>query len=202
MQIYLTTNLVNGKKYVGRDANDRNWYLGSGVFLRQAIKKYGAENFKKEVLEVCESKLHMIEREKWWIKHLNAVNDPNFYNMSYKSGGMGIGDKHKETTKQKISSSCKGLKLTIEQRQKLAIAAKGRTPHNKGKIFDKNSEEFKLRYLNRKVRPKLSTDEMKQAISMIELEKASFTEVSLKFGRCIKQNQINAYKRALGEHYA
>ena len=144
----------------------------------------------------------MIERERWWIKHLNAVEDPNFYNMSYKSGGMGIGDTHKESTKKKISSKCKGLKLTADQREKLAIAAKGRTPHNKGRIFDRESIEYKKQYVGRKKKPRLTQEEMKEAINMVEQDKASFTEVSLKFGRCIKQNQVNAYKRALGEHYA
>lgn len=202
MQIYLTTNLINGKKYIGRDANDRNWYLGSGTLLRKAISKYGAENFKKEILEFCETKVQMIERERWWIKHLNAVEDPNFYNISYKSGGMGIGDVHKDSTKKKISLKCKGLKLTVDQRERLAIAARGRTPHNKGKIFNKESDEYKKQYVGRKKRPRLTKEEMKAAINMIECDKVSFTEVSLKFGRCIKQNQINAYKRALGEYYA
>ena len=41
--VYLTTNLVNGKMYVGKKANKyfRPMYLGSGTVLAKAIKKYG-----------------------------------------------------------------------------------------------------------------------------------------------------------------
>lgn len=84
--IYLTTNLINGKKYIGADSRDLPSYLGSGIIIKQAIKKYGKENFKKIILEVCgESMLY--DREIYWINHYNAVNSPVFYNIS--NGGKG-----------------------------------------------------------------------------------------------------------------
>lgn len=53
--VYKTTNLTNGKYYIGVhstvDANDS--YLGSGPVLKQAIAKYGPECFNKEILEYC-----------------------------------------------------------------------------------------------------------------------------------------------------
>jgi hypothetical protein len=45
MIIYKTTNIINGKYYVGKDINNSESYLGSGVLLKRAIKKYGKENF-------------------------------------------------------------------------------------------------------------------------------------------------------------
>lgn len=37
MVIYKTTNLINGKVYIGKDSNDDPKYLGSGKILKLAI---------------------------------------------------------------------------------------------------------------------------------------------------------------------
>lgn len=55
MVIYITTNLINGKQYIGKDARNNPKYLGSGTYLIKSIKKYGKENFKKEIIEHCSS---------------------------------------------------------------------------------------------------------------------------------------------------
>ena len=55
--IYITTNLINGKKYIGQHKGDgTDNYLGSGDRLIIAIKKYGKCNFKREILCFAESK--------------------------------------------------------------------------------------------------------------------------------------------------
>jgi hypothetical protein len=53
MVIYKTTNQITGKWYIGKDANNKNYYLGSGKASHHAIKKYGKEAFTKEILEEC-----------------------------------------------------------------------------------------------------------------------------------------------------
>ena len=53
--IYLTQNQMNNKIYIGQTVRENVNYLGSGVFLKQAIKKYGRENFTREILEECDS---------------------------------------------------------------------------------------------------------------------------------------------------
>lgn len=87
--IYLTTNLVNGKKYVGRHKSNvkDNSYFGSGSILKEAIKKYGKSNFTVDILEWCNSREELYEKEKFWIEKLNAVEDSNFYNID--NGGSG-----------------------------------------------------------------------------------------------------------------
>jgi len=86
MIIYKTTCLINGKIYVGQDFHNDLKYYGSGIYLKRAIKKYGKENFKKEIICECLSKEELNEKEKYWIKILNCKT-PNGYNLT--DGGNG-----------------------------------------------------------------------------------------------------------------
>jgi len=76
--IYITTNHINGKKYIGQKKYDKynHWktYLGSGILLSRAINKYGRENFSKEIIEECETRDKLNAREKYWIFYHDAVN--------------------------------------------------------------------------------------------------------------------------------
>ena len=149
-RIYMTTNLINGKKYVGRCSKDSSWdagYIGSGKLLKQAILKYGRENFVREILEELpntSSLREAIDLEKSWLLKLNCKNSLNFYNMSDNTGGMGAGDKHSEETKKKIKESMARLYgdngLPAEWRENVANAVKGRTPWNKGRTGCKKSK--------------------------------------------------------------
>ena len=82
LQIYKTINLINGKIYVGQDSYDRSDYYGSGKIIRQAIEKYGKENFKREIICTCSSKEELDEREIFWIKKLDTCNKNIGYNIS------------------------------------------------------------------------------------------------------------------------
>ena len=86
--IYLTTNLINNKKYVGRKSSNTfvKDYFGSGRHLQAAVNKYGKENFSVEILEKIDDSSLLIPREMYWIAHYNAVDDDNFYNHS--PGGL------------------------------------------------------------------------------------------------------------------
>jgi len=50
MNIYAITNLKNNKQYIGREKHYKPEYYGSGKLIKEAIKKYGKKNFKKEIL--------------------------------------------------------------------------------------------------------------------------------------------------------
>lgn len=87
--IYETTNLVNGKKYIGKRIYDSNWenYLGSGEILKMALKKYGRENFKRIILKECVDRQELESEEIRFIKLYNAVKSPIYYNLA--EGGTG-----------------------------------------------------------------------------------------------------------------
>ena len=86
--IYLTTNLINGHKYIGKHYGELNDdYLGSGTLLKQAIQKYGKENFSKKILYISQNAEENSQKEKEFIKAFNAVKDRNFYKIH--EGGDG-----------------------------------------------------------------------------------------------------------------
>jgi hypothetical protein len=92
MIIYKTINLINGKFYIGKDSNNNPNYLGSGIILKNAIKKHGKENFEKITLQKCASRKELNEREIYWIKKLNATNKKIGYNLAPGGEGFSIYD--------------------------------------------------------------------------------------------------------------
>lgn len=86
--IYETTNLVDGKKYIGKHATNKNDddYLGSGVYLKRAIRKYGKDNFSKTILFEFDSEEEMNRKEMQIIDD-GIVDNSMYYNLAY--GGQG-----------------------------------------------------------------------------------------------------------------
>jgi hypothetical protein len=84
---YQTKNLYNNKTYVGvhstNNINDR--YLGSGIKLNKAIKKYGRHNFKREILSFFDT-LEEAYLEESFIINQEWVNNPNNYNVTIGGG--------------------------------------------------------------------------------------------------------------------
>lgn len=86
--IYRTTNLINGKFYIGMHSTNKleDGYLGSGKSLRRAIRKHGESNFKLEILEFLHSREELAKREKQLVTE-DLIRDPNCYNL--RPGGEG-----------------------------------------------------------------------------------------------------------------
>jgi len=135
MVIYKITNLINGRQYIGRDSKNNPNYYGSGPAIKNAIKKYGKENFKKEIIEHCSSLETLIEREEYWLNHYDAANNKKFYNIhNYGKGGTSdisgernpmFGKKHTAETKRKLSELKIGKKASLETKIKMSEMRRG-----------------------------------------------------------------------------
>ena len=86
--IYQITNIINGKIYIGahQTANLDDTYLSSSKPVADAIKKYGKENFKKDVIHMFKDRTSM------YLKEAKIVNEEfvkrkDTYNI--KPGGLG-----------------------------------------------------------------------------------------------------------------
>jgi len=86
--LYKITNLLNGKIYVGvhKTSNLDDGYMGSGKVIKQAIEKYGRDNFKKEILEFFNDSDSMFEREIEYVND-NFLMEETTYNL--RRGGNG-----------------------------------------------------------------------------------------------------------------
>lgn len=136
--VYETTNLIDGKYYIGVHDNDkRKNYLGSGIWLKRAIKLHGKENFMRETLREFNNKQDAYDYERSIVSK-SMIENRNCYNVAEGGmhGGLGMIDKqHTEETKRKISIANTGYKNgfygkthCIETRQKMSISHTGK-PH-------------------------------------------------------------------------
>ena len=108
--IYKTTNLINGKIYIGQKKADHFLgpdYLGSGFLLHKAINKYKKENFKVEILCECSDKLDLDAKERFYISLYNSQSPEIGYNIV--EGGQGghymLAEKHhSEKAKEKFET--------------------------------------------------------------------------------------------------
>lgn len=122
--IYITENLINGKKYIGSHKTDNanDSYLGSGLYLKKSIKKYGKDSFKRIILEEFDTPDDAYLKEEFYIKKFNTLS-PNGYNISPKGGHRVPGGLSNETL----------IKISKKQKGKSNI---GKAPINKGKTIE------------------------------------------------------------------
>ena len=128
--IYLRTNKINGKKYVGltTDLKTRQYKWNNltqpyaGNVITNARAKYGIDAFNFEILKECKNE-ELNQWEMYYIKELNT-KVPYGYNMT--EGGDGCpGYIHSYETKRKISKGNKGKKLSDVTRKKLSECHRG-----------------------------------------------------------------------------
>jgi group I intron endonuclease len=138
--IYLITNTVNGKQYVGQTTENlrRRWgrhittaIRGAEWKLSRAIRKHGNQVFS--VVTVCKlPKETLNEVEQFLISELNTINDG--YNMVPGGYGCGSGSDHplygksvSTERREKISKALTGKPLSHERKENMRRAALGRT---------------------------------------------------------------------------
>ena len=168
--IYLTYNIITGRKYIGKHKRNmrcikRNepidfYYIGSGKLIKRAIKKYGINSFINIVFEYCNNEKELDEKEIYWIKHFNAINRKDFYNIA--AGGEG-GDTMSNNPNKLIITKRNGIKQKIAQNRedvklKKALKLKGKPSHKKNKPGTPHTEEFKS-YLSELYKGRIVSEE-------------------------------------------
>lgn len=142
--IYLIVNKINGKTYVGqhkyKKLNDN--YMGSGKILKQSIKKYGIENFEKEILySRIQYKETADDMERFAIAKERAIGKAE-YNIADggQGGALNKGREFSEEWKRNISEANKGKIVSDETRKKMSEANKGENNAMYGKHHSQESK--------------------------------------------------------------
>lgn len=131
--IYKTTNLKNGKFYVGMHVTTKldDGYLGSGKVLKNSVYYHGKENFKREIIEFCEDKESLSKREREIVNE-TLLSDQKCMNLIH--GGVGGNGFKDEEHKKKFFEAAK-------------ISSKERGNENLINLL-KTSETFRTKFSN------------------------------------------------------
>lgn len=91
MYIYKRTNLINGKVYIGQTIQEpkKRWNVEdqSNQEIGKAVRKYGKENFKNEIIDIAKDRNELNQKERYWIKYYDSNNSDKGYNKT--QGGSG-----------------------------------------------------------------------------------------------------------------
>ena len=148
--VYIIRNKLNHKFYIGKHSTNNlvDGYMGSGIAIKNAIKKYGLENFKKDILCFFDSQDDALKVESFLVTPY-LINREDCYNMNIGGkGGSLKGRKLSEETKRKIGEVSKGKHNNLgkhfifseEHRRKIGDATRGRitSEETKHKISEAN----------------------------------------------------------------
>lgn len=135
--VYMHTNKINNKKYIGitktslskRWGNDGSGYRNNKQPLfNRAINKYGWDNFDHTILfknlsreEACDKEVELIAKY--------HTQDPK-YGYNIQPGGQlgNTGITFSDEAKKKMSEAKKGCTLTEEHKRKISEGCKGHKP--------------------------------------------------------------------------
>jgi len=163
---YKIENKVNGNFYYGvhKTENINDGYLGSGKRIKYALKKYGKENFNKEILFTFDTFQDALDYESEFVNEQLLI-DPSCYNL--KTGGFGGWDfinNLPETSEIKIKRSKNISSKILELYQNGSLKSKGWTWDQKGKILSQYTKDL----ISKNNGNKLSVNEMNMRLNDIK----------------------------------
>jgi group I intron endonuclease len=171
MGVYKITCLENGKIYIGSTVNfdkrrKEHWRLLKGnyhtnKYLQRAWNKYGAKQFKIELIEELNDQELLLSREQYWINITNCATGKIGFNLTPTAGGT-YGYKYtaeqkancgkwirNEELRDKLRTCHLGLRASASTKKKMSIQRSG----NKNAMYGKqHTEESRLKMSETRIR--------------------------------------------------
>lgn len=166
--VYCHTLISDGRKYIGITCNNprKRWNYGNGYrknkYFYRAIKKYGWDSFKHDILFEDLTKEEACQKEQELIREFKTTDNAFGFNLT--SGGEGTyGFKFSEESKKKMSLAKKGWKPPKEATQK-SIATRKANGY-KGAFYGKKLSEEHKRHISEGHMGMVFTEDRKRHIS-------------------------------------
>lgn len=156
--VYKITNLLDGRIYIGIHSTDNleDKYMGSSIPLYKDIKKFGIENFKKEILEFCPNRDVLLNREKELVDD-NFVKRKDTYNINLggcttTTGLVPVRDKGGQTFMTRVDDPryisgelvhvIKGIKYNFSEKELKRRSEHGKTNARRRKVTNGIENKF------------------------------------------------------------
>ena len=170
--IYLITNNVTGKIYVGKTKHSIEYLYSEhlknarrGVryvsYLYRAMQEYGIENFTVSQIEECPLEI-LDDRERFWIKKLNSQNPEIGYNIQEGGNGGAVRSKEFALTQKQLDALDAGRHLPSSAHHKEVIS---KVMHGKT-VSEETREKLRKAQLGKK-----ASEETKQELSEMRMGK-------------------------------
>ena len=211
----------NGKVYIGitcqkpqnRWGKDGNGYKEQLFY--KAIKKYGWNNIKHEIIYENLTQKEAEEREKFLIEVYESYNKLYGYNIDLGGGGVkrlseetkeklrqaNLGKKYPKETREKVSKALKGRSVSEETRKKISLSNKGKDSHFLGKHHTDETKQKLSKERTGKGNPmygKHHTEEAKKKISSSNI--GNKRRLGQKHSEETKQKMKSSAKRGSDNH--
>jgi group I intron endonuclease len=195
MIVYKITNKINNKSYIGqttRSLEDRikqHLKRGDCVAIKNAINKYGIDNFEFSVIEEVDSVETLNIRENYYINEFKTLH-PDGYNLN--TGGFN--KKWSEESKKKMSKSHTGKRLSQEHKDNISKSVTQVFKDSPDKIIKGREKAIKgiLNYYKNNSHPKKGkklSQESKDRVSQAKLGNKN-----PQYGKKCNNKQLKALK--------
>ena len=193
--IYITTNNINGKKYLGqrkcqKQNIENDIYFGSGILITKALKKYGKENFSKEIIFTCDNRKDIDFAEIDFIKKYRCLENKDIWYNRDAGGQKWRAEGHSEAVSHsmkqfysdpinRVKSTASRLGITVDEyllmkarkdltrtlKRVRVVKSKEKTKVKKAKEKAENKERFESKEYKDALSEKLRLRSLKQSNS-------------------------------------